>query len=92
MYIVHVHDRMNGKLMYIYTWCELHAHTALLLMCPTCTMQDTHSVPLEVAAQNGHSETVEKLLEGGAHIDYQNKVRDTNMQGWHHDSRTCPAL
>ena len=80
------------KLMYTHNGVNC-MHTlpySFMFMCPT--MQDTHSVPLAVAAQNGHSETVEKLLEGGAHIDYQNEVRDTDMQGWHHDSRVCPTL
>jgi len=38
-------------------------------------MQNTKSVPLGKAAENGHTQTVKRLLEGGADSDYQNKVR-----------------
>jgi len=34
-------------------------------------------VPLGAAAQNGHLHTVVRLLEGGANMNYQNKVRST---------------
>ena len=34
-----------------------------------------YSVPLGVAAQNGHAQTVEKLLNGGAKINHQDEVR-----------------
>ena len=40
-------------------------------------MQDIASVPLGVASQNGHIQVVEKLLEGGAHINYRDRVRNT---------------
>lgn len=39
-------------------------------------MQNT-SVPLGKAAENGHAETVKRLLEGGADRNYQDKVRNT---------------
>ena len=35
------------------------------------------SVPLVVAAQNGHIQIVERLLGRGVNINYQNKVRST---------------
>lgn len=34
-----------------------------------------HSVPLGVAAQNGHAQTVQRLLEGGAITNHQDTVR-----------------
>ena len=36
--------------------------------------QAPYSVPLGIAAENGHTETVRELLEEGATVDYQNKV------------------
>ena len=40
-------------------------------------VKDICSAPLGVAAQNGHKEIVEKLLDGGAYVDYQDMVRST---------------
>ena len=40
----------------------------------SCLQADC-SVPLEVATQNGHIDTVERLLEGGAYINHKNNVR-----------------
>ena len=38
-------------------------------------LQGTHSTPLIKAAEKGHVQTVKKLLNGGANVNYQNKVR-----------------
>ena len=34
-------------------------------------------VPLEVTAGKGHTKTVQRLLEAGAYVNYQNKVMTT---------------
>ena len=33
-------------------------------------------VPLRIAAKNGHLQAVQKLLEGGANVNHQCKVRN----------------
>ena len=38
------------------------------------SLQEPYSVPLEVAAGEGHADTVRRLLEAGATVNYQNKV------------------
>ena len=42
--------------------------------------QNAQSVPLGIAAQEGHIETVERLLEGKANVNYKDKVRSTICQ------------
>ena len=37
------------------------------------------SDPLGVAAQKGHTQTVQRLLEAGANINYQDKVIDNPL-------------
>ena len=49
-----------------------NTHTLLPLL---SSSQSTHSIPLGIAAQNGHLDTVKRLVEGGSNVNYQNKVR-----------------
>ena len=64
----------------IYTTC-IHVHSSLQV--------EPYSVPLEMAAAEGHAETVERLLEGGALINYQRPVCNSNCV---HDIIHCSLM
>ena len=57
--------------MYIHSKCSLSSLV-------THSLLQYGAVPLEVAAQKGHTETVQRLLEAGANINHQNKVMTHN--------------
>ena len=46
--------------------CDFPMHTS--------SQDEPYSTPLEIAATNGHPQTVERLLEGGALVNYQRPV------------------
>lgn len=56
------------------SYLSLHAFT-YFICCMNSPMQDTSNVPLCRAAERGHVDTVEVLLEGGANVNHQKKVR-----------------
>ena len=53
--------------MYIHGKCSLSSLVSHSLL-------QYGSVPLVVAAESGHTETVRRLLEAGANVNHQDKV------------------
>lgn len=73
----------NLHYVYMYT---VHSsdfiHTSLSPPLHSFSQNSPHSVPLGVASQNGHTQTVQRLVEGGANVNHQDTVRH-NVQ-WKH--------
>ena len=58
---------------------RLHSISAPCMYLSFFSQTPPHSVPLGVASQNGHTQTVERLLGGGANINHQDVVRSMHM-------------
>lgn len=61
--------------MHVYD-LDCTSFTSFTIILPT---QDSGSVPLEIAAWNGRSETVERLLKEEVNINHQNNVRSARQ-------------
>ena len=61
---------------YLSSITNIHVYLRVVLhySLHTSSQDDFRSVPLEVAAGDGHTETVKRLLEGGALVNYQRSV------------------
>ena len=61
---------------YLSSITNIHVYLRVVLhySLHTSSQNDLRSVPLEVAAEEGHTETVKRLLEGGALVNYQSSV------------------
>lgn len=57
------------RAMYVHTLLPLHLYLYSF-------MQDDISLALIIAAEAGHPDTVERLLEGGANVNHKNTVRN----------------
>lgn len=62
--------------VYMY-WCEILPHILLPPSVREFSQGHPKSVPLGTASESGYPEIAEKLLEGGANVNYEDSVGST---------------
>ena len=64
--------------MYMIVYCVYTIHTLSFPLLPSppllSSSQNGRSIPLAIAAHEGHLDTVKRLVEEGSNINHQNKV------------------